>query len=322
MSKPAIEMNERESWLSALDISWPLYVRALFSELEDSVRAVESGEDLSRAVKGRSAEWVALSADAARKAGELADRAMQCNTADLLEIPLEGLDDFSLTTLAWVIFEHDPGAQDKALSDRLRVRNIEAHLKILYSPDCHPLVDYEWVALDFIGHYLATEDADEVDIVKRWVAHALQFGKEECVVSALRTLGSVHIESDEIEKGCRVLGELIASDPLDFENYYTAAVDLSNLRHYDLALKVAERAGHMLRITKTRCEAADDLMMYAKGWQRQLHSDQAIVDKPAERPLRKALEIGFMRGAHYPTIDLVRRIIPEIDSIPTKTAVL
>jgi hypothetical protein len=210
------------------------------------------------------------------------------------------------------------GGKNKELSDRMSTRNSEALARVLFSDEGNPLVDYEWMALDFVQYQLATGDVDEIDILKRSVAHTLRYGDDKQVMQVLRHMGAVHLESGEVSDGCRVFGELIASDPLDFENYLDVSLLLHNLKHYDLSLQVATRAHHMLRISRSSNDMANQLAFTPQMTRRQMDSDEAVIDKPAEKPLRKALETGFMRGTHLPIHELAARIIPEIDDIPVK----
>lgn len=313
------EQNDQtEIWMSALDAALPLYTRAHFSKLKACVEDVKAGRDLSLTVEGKSAKWVCFAADAALRAGKVADEALMADSEDLAAMPFEGLDDFSLITLAQVLFDRDPGPKNRELSDKTDKRNAEALQRVLFSDEGNPLVDYNWIAIDLVQYQHVTEDIDEFDILKMSLAHTLRYGDETEVMPVLRHIGALHLECGEIADGCLIYGELITSDPLDFENYYDVSLLLSNLKHYDLSIKAADRARHMLRISKTDNEMADDLAFSAEMTRKHASMEEAGIDKLAEAPLRKALETGFMRGTHLPIDELAVRIVPELDCIPVK----
>ncbi len=315
-------MSEKtEVWLDALEIGLPLFTRATFPTLKACCDDVASGRDLSKTVGGKSAEWVRFAAAAALRAGKVADDALMSDVADLLSYPFDGLDDFSLATLAQVMFERamNSDGDDPTCHKELMKRNAQALHQVLVSKVGSPLIYYEWVAEDMADNPNVNEEIDEIEILKLGLAHTVRYGSAKEIMRMLRQIGAIHLECDEVDEGCRIFAELIASDPLDFENYHTLAVNLGNLRRNTLSKAVAGRGLDMLSATGTQYPGQDDLAFLVSSARRQTERPmQSKIDSAAEAPLRSALKQGFMSGTYLPIADLARRIVPDLDSIPVK----
>ncbi|MCP4602727.1 MAG: hypothetical protein GY847_19800 [Proteobacteria bacterium] len=154
---------ENARYLPVLSFAHTLYVKLNVQDQERCHIAVEKGQNLDTVIKGKSAQWVLQVCEQSKKTEALASDWCSLNAKQLLDIPFEGLDDYSLATLAWIMFEGDWG--DTELNRRLYDRNDEALIQLSKSTNRNILVDYEFIK-DDVEQYGIAERIKPVSMAK------------------------------------------------------------------------------------------------------------------------------------------------------------
>ncbi len=307
------------TYFPTLDYALTMYTTAHLTKLETCQRDIVLGRDLSKTIPGRSAEWVRAAAEESSKAEQLADHLIRMSDEELIAYPLENLDDTSSTTLAQIMWERAMSESNRETSEALLMRNDEALVGALHSPQGSVLVDYDWLFSDTAENPCQSNDRDPIDILILSLAHNLAHDAGRKVPGILRHMASIYLASGEIEPGIRIVGELLKHDPRDFDTYHSAAIELSNLKCTSLALVVANRGLEMALETSSFSEEADDLAFHTECLKKHSTEDRVPPISPQTSSLlQKALQTPFDTRTHLSAQALVRRVIPEIDAIQVK----
>ena len=144
---------ENARYLPVLSFAHTLYLKLSVQDQEMCHIAVEEGQNLDDVIDGKSAKWVLQVYEQSKKTEALADEWCSLNGKQLLDIPFEGLDDYSLATLSWMMFEGDLG--DMAYKERLHDRSAEALIQLSKSTDRSILVDYKYIKDDIEQYGIA-----------------------------------------------------------------------------------------------------------------------------------------------------------------------
>ncbi len=145
--------SENARYLPVLSFSDTLYLKLGVEDQERCHIAVEEGQDLDNVIEGKSAEWVLQVYEQSKKTEALADWWIYLSAKQLLNIPFEDLDDYSLATLAWIMFQGDGGEVE--FNGRLHDRNDEALMRLSKSTNRSILLDYEWIKDDIEQYGIA-----------------------------------------------------------------------------------------------------------------------------------------------------------------------
>lgn len=140
-------------YLPVLSFAHTLYVKLNVRDQERCHFAVEEGKNLNNVIKGKSADWVLRVYQQSKKTEALASEWFCLEASQLLDIPFEGLDDYSLATLAWIMFDGDWG--DVEINRRLHDRCDEALLRLSKSTNRSILVDYDFIKNDIEQYGIA-----------------------------------------------------------------------------------------------------------------------------------------------------------------------
>jgi len=151
-------------YLPVLCNAHTLYVKLNIHDQERCHVAVEEGRNLNNVIKGRSGDWVLQVYRQSKKTEALASEWRSLDSKQLLDIPFEGLDDYSLATLAWMMFELD--GVDAEIYQRLQNRSDEALVQLSKSTNQNILVDYDFIKED-VEQYGIGERLESVSVPGR-----------------------------------------------------------------------------------------------------------------------------------------------------------
>jgi hypothetical protein len=303
------------NYLSNLDVTLPLYTTAHINKLESCHGDMAAGRDLNKTVEGKSKKWVLEAVKDSFNAEILSDRLCEMSDGELIAYPFDGLDDFTLATLAQMLFDRNEGSPE--IGEKLQDRNGEALLAVLCSKKGSVLVDYDWLFSDMVAYEVS--EADPVNLLMRSLAHNIEHCDGNRVVAILSHLSSLQIETDQGKEGVALLADLIKHDPQNFDVYDHGAISLANTGHLKLACAVAKRGLDMVVRTASRNDSADDLGFHLQQWK---NSKREVMGSPipgdCARLLEEALNTSFYSPNEFLGVDLARKLVPTLDQVPVK----
>ncbi len=308
--------TKESEFLHGLSMFLPLYTRATIGHLEACHQAVEAGRELDGIVPDRTADWVRAAYEQTRHTESLLDQWRSLSDEQLVNLPLNEMDDFSLATYAQYLFELE--LSDSPLEERIRARNVEAQVACLRSAQGSELVDYDWMFSDLLGYDMVEDEAVYDDLMLRSLAHNLRFKEGQRAPMIIAEIATDHLAADRLELGVELFSNLLETYRDSFEILEAAAIAFRNIQFAGVAERILREAMALAHRTGDYHHEVDDLAMMVKmssGSDHPCTPEEQIALRRVEIALSKTLPTQSKRCPQRFT----RRLFPSIDDVPVKT---
>jgi tetratricopeptide (TPR) repeat protein len=297
------------------------YTAVTESVIEKCQQDYRAGRDLGHSIPSMStteaAVVVAESLDA--------DRLLEANLEQLLELPLDPMNDWSLAALAEYLFffEHQSRAIPEIPEEERRILQDRAWTALeqaLDSPTGSPMLWYEDVYFDVAQAYRTKGDRRAVELLKRGLAHNLHYNEGNNADGFLRDLAETYLWVNEFDQGLVMWAALLRNDPSDIWTYNVMALTFDRFGLAELGTEVTQRGLEVIEATgdpeglhDQLSEALDRLQQSEK------RGGEANVDPAVLADFRMALALDMTAGRHRPIGELCRDLVPDLDRIPVKS---
>ena len=310
----AIDM-EISSVLPALDCSMTVFTNTHIRKLERCHQALARGGDLSSVLPGRSAEWVRRACMESSRTEALADEWLRMDPSDLLEISLDGLDDFSLLALSSILM--NTSFKNDEMRRKINAMQDEITRRCNESEEGSALVDYDWFYEDVFAYSELGDDAALISGMERSLAHNLRHMKGSRAVSIMRNLAADLVELGKPDRGAAFFESLVAHSPTCFEIWEAMACSLARTGMPALAKQAAFRSAECTGDDPSLDSVAEDLIAM-------------LIDRPGTgTELRARKEDWYdrlasliasppSRGDGRSLDEMARAAVAHIDEIATK----
>lgn len=315
MTKHVAFNKLQNEYLPALNTALPLYANVIRQELEAIHLAVDKGFELSTIYPSKSPTWILSAINESKKTETLADKWMMLDIDDFLNIPLAGLDDFSLAayhTIA-LLREESPSTDSPKPHDKMN----EAMRRIVKNTVGSALLDYNWLYGDIADYDVLDDDREHLHLLKVRIVHDLTYENGRNVMDNLLDLACNTIRCEKMTEGIHMLIQLIRNNPLNFKLFENAFHVFEGNGQYRAANMMISGARRVVSITGKNRHELDDLEFYATC-NNDLHATDPSVPLPWERTLQTVIK-KIPTQFHPTTVSkLARQLIGDLDSIPIK----
>jgi hypothetical protein len=284
-------------------------------------RDYQAERDLGRSIPGMSAIKVAIIATESLEA----DRLLKASPRAILDTPFNAMSDWSLTTLAEILFDSAgrarrilplPKEERKRLSDRAWAALEQA----LDSPIASPMLWYEDIYADVAQEYRMRGDRRAIELLKRGIAFNLRYHEGNNADSLLLDLAEAHLWLGDLGAGLAILAALLRNDPSDIWTYNAIALTFDRYGLADLGMEVTQKGLNLLEATgdpeALYDQFAEALIRLRESAQR---GREAEVPPAVLADFHAALALDAKAGQHRPITELCTDLIPDLAQIPVKS---
>jgi tetratricopeptide (TPR) repeat protein len=244
----------------------------------------------------------------------------------ILTLPLDQLDDWSLTILAEILFsiaDQMGGGLKKTLLKEQR-RPIEdrawaALEQALDSPVLSPLVWYEDIFIDVAQQYHFKGDPHAVDLMKRGLAHDLRYNDGDNADGLLRDLAETYLWVGAHDKGLALFTAVLRNDPADIWIYNVIGLTFDHFGLTTLGIEATRRGLEVLDATGDPEDLRDQFLDTLKRLEKSKRpGKEGSIDPSVLADFRTALALDLDAGKGWPISDLCHDLVPDLDQVPVK----
>lgn len=239
---------------------------------------------------------------------------------------LDGLGDWTLATIAQVLFEQVRATLPEANLDvahtpsALETRAWQILERILTSPTISPMLWYEGIAFDLGQEYRGRDNARALTWFKRGLAHNLRYNQGDNAEVFLRDIGETLLTAGDLPAGLEIFIGLLANNPASAWTYNHIALCFGDVGLQNYGLKAARRG---LRLLKHMDDEVAPLRKQLREFMTQLRTEsRPRQDHKLPPALRQkmddALNLPFESGQMWPPAQLSRTLLPDLDQVPVK----
>ncbi len=255
----------------------------------------------------------------------IADRFWNLPLEELVQgsVPKYESSDFALAVVAEYCFNvahlirEETGDRDRA--DTWWALAVSMLQKVLDSPLASPLIWYERIYQDLARAASRTMGEKSIAWLKQAMAHNLRYGEGEEALSILGDLAVTYVELDDLDRGIRMLTELLKCDPTYVWTYNVVGVPF--LRHglVDLGTEVVRRGLELLDAQGDPEELREQLEGFVEDFENaEERGREAEISPEALAGLRDVLALDFEVREPCDLEALAHRLVPDVDEMEVK----
>ena len=279
-----------------------------------------AGRDLGQSIPDLDADTAALIVAESL----IADHSYQTLVSRLkgARLPPGPVSDFRYATQTELLFQVFQTARESGDKDAagewwaVAMASLEEALR---SPTASPMLYYEDMFWEIAQAARGSSNQDSIYWLKCGLAHNLKYNDGDFVISLLRDLADVRIQSGDLDGGLRMLTALLHHDPADIWLYNTIASSFDDFGLTELGTRATLRGLSLLEargdLEQLRPQLTDCLSRMRDSDQhgREVQVTPAVLDA-----FFAALELDFDAGQPRTPEDLCRELVLDLDQVPVK----
>ncbi len=290
--------------------------------IEKCQQDYRAGRDVGRSIPNLSATQATLVAIQSMSG----DALVHASPDTILTLPLDQLDDWSLTILAEILFsiagQMDGGLEKTLLSGPRRQildRAWAALEQALDSPVLSPLVWYEDIFFDVAQEYRLKGDPHAVDLMKRGLAHNLRYNDGDNGDGFLRDLAETYLWAGALDEGLALFTAVLRNDPAGIWTYNVIGLTFDHFGLTTLGIEATRRGLEVLDATGDPEELRDQFLDTLRRLEESNRPDkEGSVDPSVLADFRTALALDLDAGEGRPIFELCHELVPDLDHVPVK----
>ncbi len=296
------------------------YTAVTAAVIEALRTAHTAGLDLSGLIPGLDATTGAMIVAESMEA----DALLRAPAEVLFAKPFDDFGDWTLAVLAQILFDivREKTAPKRPIPDHLRELQTRAWAALelaLDSPSASPLLWYEDIYFDVAQEYRIRGDPRALTIMKRGLAHNLQFNEGNNAESFLCDIAETYLWLGDVNAALSLYTALLRNEPDNIWHYNMIALTFCKGGLSRLGILATQRAQRLI-------ETAGDSERLADQFRDSLARLEACAEPDQQSKLEPtilsdfsdSLSLAFDAGRDLSYPILVRELFPDLDSLPVK----